>query len=262
MTDPVRNASHVRCPGCGAPAGDPLLAACAYCRVALGTQACPACHTRLASGVAYCPWCGTRAVTPAAEPTAWRCPCGSGTLALRLLPTASRAVVSGTDADDMWLADCGVCQGVWLSREMIDRLVARHADDALLLALAPGLAPATAPRARSAGMEPVRYRRCPACDGVMNRVNYARISGIVVDVCRDHGTWFDVHELPGLLDFVRRGGLDRARARETAALAEERRRLERERLLRAPIPAPRGSDRLGDASPGLFDLLGALLRDD
>lgn len=262
MTAPVLNASHVRCPGCGAPAGDPHLTTCSYCHATLGTQACPTCHTRMAPGVAYCPWCGTHAITPVAEITAWRCPCGDGELATRLLPTSA-----GASAGAVRLAECGACHGIWVSRETIDRLVASHADDTLLLALAPGLAPTQAPRARSVGVEPVRYRRCPTCDGVMNRVNYARISGIIVDVCRDHGTWFDVHELPALLDFVRRGGLDAARAKEREALVEERRRLERERLMRTNVEASRGQHPLlraseGDARTGVFGLLSALFSGD
>lgn len=256
-------ASHIRCPGCGAPAGDPSLTRCDYCRTALGTRACPRCHTRLAPGVAYCPWCGTHAITPSLDATPLRCPCGDGELAGRLLPTGT-----GASAGDVRLAECGRCHGLWVSRETIERLVASHADDTLLLALAPGLAATQAPRARSAGTEPVRYRRCPACDAVMNRVNYARISGIIVDVCRDHGTWFDVHELPALLEFVRRGGLDTARARETEALAEERRRLERERLMRTQMEAACGPHPMlrpgGPASrpEGVFRLLRALLSAD
>jgi len=113
----------------------------------------------------------------------------------------------------------------------------------------------------------VRYRPCPECQRMMNRVNYARISGIIVDVCRDHGTWFDVHELPALLEFVKRGGLDRARARETEALATERRRLERERLMRSAMD--QGRERMGglmspreERREGTFDLLRDLfLRD-
>ncbi len=228
MTAPVLNAVHVRCPGCGAPAGDPSLAVCAYCRTTLGRRACPTCHCRLAPGITFCPWCGTGVVTPDAAETALRCPCGDGALQQRVL----------------FLAECVHCHGVWVNRDTIERMVASHADDALLLALAPGLAATKATRATSAGDLTVRYRPCPDCGTMMNRVNYARISGIIVDVCRDHGTWFDVHELPALLEFVRRGGLDTARAREAEALADERRRLERERLMRTQPEALRG-DRYG-----------------
>jgi Zn-finger nucleic acid-binding protein len=60
--------------------------------------------------------------------------------------------------------------------------------------------------------EPVRYRPCPACGQMMNRKNFGGTSGIIVDLCTSHGTYFDAGELPRVLEFVRRGGLAKARA--------------------------------------------------
>lgn len=167
----------------------------------------------------------------------------------------------------MYIADCPACTGMWLSRESVERLVASHADDAIVLALAPGVGAASASRAKGVSQTSVRYRKCPECSALMNRVNYARISGIVVDVCKTHGTWFDAHELPALLEFVRQGGLDVARKRETIALADERRRLERERAIRTQTEHMRGdrravwllSERDDSRRPSLFSLLGDLL---
>jgi Zn-finger nucleic acid-binding protein len=72
----------------------------------------------------------------------------------------------------------------------------------------------------------VSYVRCPDCDAVMNRQNYGKRSGVVVDVCRDHGIWFDDRELTRVLEFVRAGGLERTRQLEAEELREERRRLQ------------------------------------
>jgi len=58
----------------------------------------------------------------------------------------------------------------------------------------------------------VRYRPCPCCAQLMNRKNFGGTSGIVVDVCAVHGTFFDAGELPRVLEFVRRGGLVKAQA--------------------------------------------------
>ena len=43
--------------------------------------------------------------------------------------------------------------------------------------------------------EKIRYIPCPICHELMNRVNFANFSGVIVDVCREHGTWFDRDEL-------------------------------------------------------------------
>jgi len=64
----------------------------------------------------------------------------------------------------------------------------------------------------------------------MNRINFARCSGVVVDICKGHGTWFDRDELTRIVEFIRGGGLDAARSKEKAQLDETRRQLEAEQL--------------------------------
>ena len=73
----------------------------------------------------------------------------------------------------------------------------------------------------------VHYLHCPACKKLMNRQAFGRVSGVVVDVCQSHGVWFDAGELTQVIQFVNKGGLERAREREV----EER--SERVRTLRA-----------------------------
>lgn len=108
----------------------------------------------------------------------------------------------------------------------------------------------------------VRYVPCPECNQLMNRINFARCSGLVVDICKGHGTWFDREELSRIVEFIRGGGRDAARAREKAALEEERRSLEQLSVHgRHSILAVAGSDderRDGIASAGslLKHLLG------
>ena len=51
----------------------------------------------------------------------------------------------------------------------------------------------------------------------MNRVNFGKVSGVIVDVCKLHGTWFDGGELTLVVSFVAAGGLERTRAREREA---------------------------------------------
>jgi hypothetical protein len=60
----------------------------------------------------------------------------------------------------------------------------------------------------------------------MNRVNFARCSGVIVDVCRLHGTWFDRDELRHIVEFIRGGGLDKARVIEIEELKRQRQQLE------------------------------------
>ncbi len=72
----------------------------------------------------------------------------------------------------------------------------------------------------------VHYAWCPECQKTMARMNFGGHSGIVVDVCREHGTWFDRGELEASLGFVRAGGIEEdlahAHARSDASSEEAR----------------------------------------
>jgi Zn-finger nucleic acid-binding protein len=81
------------------------------------------------------------------------------------------------------------------------------------------------PRGEVSESGKVRYAPCPQCAQLMNRINFARCSGVIVDICKGHGSWFDRDELTRIVEFIRAGGLDAARAREKAAIQEERRQL-------------------------------------
>src|SRR5690606_5556920 len=71
----------------------------------------------------------------------------------------------------------------------------------------------------------ISYVPCPDCSQLMNRSNFARSSGIIIDMCKQHGVWFDAGELPKIIEFIDKGGLDRAREKEKIAIADERSQL-------------------------------------
>lgn len=56
--------------------------------------------------------------------------------------------------------------------------------------------------------EDVRYHKCPRCGQLMWRKNYLRHSGIVVDKCKKHGTFFDKGELEKAAEFIQKGGAE------------------------------------------------------
>jgi Zn-finger nucleic acid-binding protein len=58
----------------------------------------------------------------------------------------------------------------------------------------------------------------------MNRTNFAKRSGILIDTCRGHGTWFDADELPRIVEFVMNGGIDAANEAEMRQIKESARR--------------------------------------
>jgi Zn-finger nucleic acid-binding protein len=70
------------------------------------------------------------------------------------------------------------------------------------------------------------YIPCPECNKLMNRQQFAGCSGVIVDWCKAHGTWFDRNELKRIVQFILAGGLNKSREKEKVKLEEERRNLE------------------------------------
>ena len=115
--------------------------------------------------------------------------------------------------------ECPKCEGIWTDVDTLRQICADREKQAAVLGL-PGQLPS------NEGVEiekQIRYLPCPVCAALMNRVNFANFSNVIVDVCREHGTWFDRDELRRIVEFIRAGGLDKARAREMADLEEDRR---------------------------------------
>ncbi len=84
---------------------------------------------------------------------------------------------------------------------------------------------------KAAAPAEVKYRRCVACGKMMNRLNFGRLSGTIVDVCKGHGTFLDAGELHLIVQFIQGGGLARARQRQLDDMKDEEQRL---RALQTP----------------------------
>jgi len=67
----------------------------------------------------------------------------------------------------------------------------------------------------------------------MNRINFARCSRVIVDVCKGHGTWFDAQELSAIVQFIRGGGLEVSRQKEKNELEFQRQQLRMEEMMAA-----------------------------
>lgn len=63
--------------------------------------------------------------------------------------------------------------------------------------------------------EPVRYVPCPACGDLMTRRNWGSHSGIIVERCESHGTWFDAGEVEKIRNFIQLGGIEYEKIRTT-----------------------------------------------
>lgn len=108
------------------------------------------------------------------------------------------------------MQQCDACNGSWLTTDTFTNLCTDREAQSALASTVGGATPASG----SLRLNTVRYRRCAACQKMMNRVNFGRVSGVVIDLCKGHGVWFDAGELQGVLAFVANGGLERMRESE------------------------------------------------
>jgi Zn-finger nucleic acid-binding protein len=119
------------------------------------------------------------------------------------------------------LLECEACDGTWLEATTFERLCSDRAGQAAVLQYEP---PDKTP-APNKPAAAVHYRPCPRCGKLMNRMNFGRASGAIVDVCRGHGTFLERGELHQVVQFILDGGLQRTRQLELDDLVEQQRRL-------------------------------------
>ena len=224
------DAKALHCPNCGGAAA-PNQAACAYCRAVLATISCPKCFALMFEGSAYCAQCGSRRTRVDGEARQVSCP-------------SCRGGMADVAVGDAMLLECRRCRGVWVDAATFEHVCASGEAQAAVVHQTAGPAPAAAGE--------VRYRKCVACGTMMNRLNFGRQSGTVIDVCKGHGTFLDAGELHAIVRFIQGGGLERARQQQLDDLKEQERRLRG-----AQAPRPGGGDLALDSSAGL--VLRALL---
>jgi Zn-finger nucleic acid-binding protein len=228
LPEPEETAAALSCPQCGANVA-PTRHTCEFCSAALLVKACPRCFARIFHGARHCSHCGAHVEVPATAAP-------DGTATPRKCPRCTDPTLEGHLIDDVLLDECPVCHGVFIDAAALERILherKRQSLQALAGVRAPGDPDAPGGRLHPRGG--AMYIRCPDCETVMNRKNFGRRSGIIVDSCRDHGTWFDSNELPRVIEFVSSGGLQRAQEREL----EDRRERARQAQFDARMAAAR-----------------------
>ena len=116
------------------------------------------------------------------------------------------------------VVECKSCEGLWLDTVTLAKLCQEKERQTVVLGAMPQRVE------EEQAIEPIAYVPCPECGDLMNRVNFSGYSGVVVDVCREHGTWFDRDELRRIVEFIQRGGLQEAREKKVKELEYRARR--------------------------------------
>ena len=202
-------AGVLRCPSCGAPCS-PEARACPHCDVELASVRCAHCFALHFVGSQFCARCGKAlAPEPLLEILDATCP--------RCARPLHSAAGEGDD-EGRKVYECTGCGGLFVDKLTLEHIIASEAPRVEGVVRGAHEPPASTSRVP----EQIHYVKCPACQVVMNRVNFGRRSGVVVDVCKQHGTWFDAGELTTAIEFVTSGGYGESKRLEAAELAREK----------------------------------------
>jgi Zn-finger nucleic acid-binding protein len=200
--------ASLNCPNCGAAVA-PDSPSCKYCGSALALRICASCYGAVSVGMRHCPHCGAEvAASSAQKGDSLHCPRCACSLA-----------VSAVGRHMLHI--CDKCGGVWVDKSSFQDICTKEEEQEAVLRFQEPEIP-SAPQAHA----PRRaYIPCPVCGKLMNQKNFSGCSGVVLDWCRDHGTWLDRRELQRIVVFIKNGGLRKARELEQANLREQEERL-------------------------------------
>ncbi len=175
-------------------------------------MSCGACLGTIFLGAKYCPLCGDKAVHSKKVDVETIGDCPRCKKKMALLEVANLSI-----------CECEKCEGVWLDVETFEEICSNQEKQAAVLKKFDEILSHKKPI-------PVHYVPCPECKDLMNRSNFARISGIIIDSCKQHGIWFDADELPKIVEFIRKGGMDKMRDKEKLEIQSEKEQIRYEKF--------------------------------
>ncbi len=194
----------LNCPNCGAGVESDR-SQCQFCKTRLKTVACPKCFGLMFLGSKFCGHCGAIAapVEVSIDEPRRRCPRCDGNL-------------EDLQIGETRLFACVNCDGLWIGGATFEDICADAEKRSVVLGFFDK-------REKGAhASTKVTYVPCPECGQLMNRSNFARASGVIVDICKQHGVWFDADELPAIVEFIQNGGMELARQREKNEIEQAR----------------------------------------
>lgn len=224
---------------------------CAYCGVAIDmtdtrlTAYCSSCLGMSKEGARFCSECGKplAAAVDAPEEADEQCP--RCQVAMRRRTVGSHRPL-----------ECPMCCGLFVDAPDLEQMVRDQEERVAKESAGAGDRPE---RASLAG-EPVTYLKCPVCSAIMNRVNYGRVSGVIIDWCGDHGYWLDAGELEKIARWVATGGLKQKYRREIDEMKAERDRLAAAAAASSMHSSPYESEHAGSAfvAGGVLGIISSL----
>lgn len=102
-------------------------------------------------------------------------------------------------AEDILIHNCKECDGVFVTEENLQKTIKHHIG--VLQIVDYGMLRFILDNPRHESNNDTKYKDCPICKQRMRKLNYASVSGVLVDRCLEHGVWLDSGELQQLFEW-------------------------------------------------------------
>jgi Zn-finger nucleic acid-binding protein len=211
----------LRCSSCGAPFQNDDRT-CGHCQAETTIEermlsaVCPGCGARMSEQAKHCMECGLAIALQKIAPLRWDAKC----------PRCDSELRHRCVDDRLDLIECSSCAGIWLEPDSF-RGVVREAKRKHFVG--EGRHDESKPDLERHAM---RYLACPVCSERMMPRGFGKGSGIMLDVCREHGVWFDHRELEAVTRWIETHG------ESTDVIRKKDLNYGRESASPTPSPAP------------------------
>ena len=109
----------------------------------------------------------------------------------------------GLNGENLIIEKCETCKGMFFDSGEVEQMLKMYAKDPQginrekLQKLCEN---------KVSGPKRKAYLPCPVCDQLMNRQLYGKMSAVVMDICHQHGVFFEPGEIRQLIDWKSAGG--------------------------------------------------------